>query len=51
MRQQLIRRWQMSRLSQRLADASQHTDDERREAGRETVAKLVRRLPRPGEST
>lgn len=44
MRRRLVRRWRQSRLGRRVADASHRTEDERREAGREAVIGLVRRI-------
>ena len=50
-RDRLLRRWRNSHLGRRLGDAAQMPDDMRREAGREVVGRLVRRIrnlePRP----
>ena len=45
-RDRLLRRWRQSRLTRRVADASGAPEDERRRAGREAVARLVRRVTR-----
>jgi hypothetical protein len=45
-RDRLLRRWRQSRLTRRLAEASSAPEDERRKVGRETVARLVRRVTR-----
>jgi hypothetical protein len=44
MRRRLLRRWRQSRLGRRISDAAHATEDDRREAGRATVARLVRRI-------
>jgi Family of unknown function (DUF5752) len=43
-RRRVMRRWRQSRLGRRLADAADGTERDRREAGREAVAGLVRRI-------
>jgi len=45
-RERLLRRWRMSTLARRLADAGGVPDPSRREAGREAVTRLVRRVRR-----
>lgn len=44
MGRRVVRRWRQSRLGRRVADAARRTEDERREAGREAVIGLVRRI-------
>lgn len=46
-RDRLMRRWRQSHLARRLAEASGSPEDVRREAGRDAVARLVRRVTRP----
>ena len=43
-RDRLIRRWRTSHLGRRLGDAAELPDEVRREAGREVVGRLVRRM-------
>ena len=50
-RGRLSRRWQQSQLGLRLARATAAPEDERREAGREAIARLVRRRTREGDGT
>jgi len=45
-RERLLRRWRMSTLARRLADAGGVPDPSRREAGRDAVTRLVRRVRR-----
>jgi hypothetical protein len=45
-RDRLMRRWRQSQLARRLAEASASPEDVRREAGRDAVARLVRRVTR-----
>jgi hypothetical protein len=40
----LLRRWRQSRIGRRIHEASNAPEDTRREAGRATVARLVRRI-------
>jgi hypothetical protein len=51
MRERALRLWRLNRLGERIAAASLSTEGERREAGREAVSKLVRRISRSGEDT
>lgn len=44
LRRRVIRRWKQSRLGRRVAEAATRSDEERREAGREAVLGLVRRI-------
>jgi hypothetical protein len=44
MRRTLVRRWRLSRIGGRLADASRQSPGERERAGREAIAHLTRRL-------
>jgi hypothetical protein len=46
MRRRLLRRWRRSRLGQRVGEAATVPEDQRREAGRAAVARLVRRIQR-----
>lgn len=48
-RRRVLRRWRFNRLGQRVAAASHSTEKERLDAGREVVARLVRRINRPGD--
>jgi hypothetical protein len=50
LRRRVLRRWRQNRLRSRIAAASGHTENERREHGRAAVAGLVRRMTR-GEDT
>lgn len=50
-RERLLRRWRNSHLGRRLGDAAEMPDDIRREAGREVVGRLVRRMRKLGPST
>ena len=50
-RERLTRRWRQSRLARRLAEASAAPEDVRREVAREAMARLVRRVTRPGDGT
>jgi len=43
-RERLLRRWRNSHLGRRLGDAAEMPDEMRREAGREVVGRLVRRM-------
>src|SRR5258706_321296 len=43
-RDRLLRRWRTSHLGRRLGDAAEQPDEVRREAGREVVGRLVRRM-------
>lgn len=43
-RERLLRRWRNSHLGRRLGDAAEMPDEIRREAGREVVGRLVRRM-------
>ena len=43
-RERLLRRWRNSHLGRRLGDAAEMPDEVRREAGREVVGRLVRRM-------
>ena len=45
-RERVLRRWRMSTLPRRLADAGRSPDVSRREAGRDAVTRLVRRVRR-----
>lgn len=46
LRRQLLRRWRQSRLSRRVSEAALASEDERREAGHDAVARFVRRITR-----
>lgn len=46
-RSRLLRRWRQSHLGRHLTDVARLPDDLRREAGRQAVAQLVRRMRRP----
>ncbi len=48
-RERLLRRWRRGRIARRVTDATAVPEDARREAGREAIARLVRRTQRPGE--
>ena len=48
-RERLLRKWRMSTLARRLADAGGVPDPSRRDAGREAVTRLVKRVRRAGE--
>ncbi len=48
-RARLLQRWRRSLIARRVSDATAAPEDERREAGREAIARLVRRTQRPGE--
>ena len=43
-RERLCKRWKRSRLARRIADAGATPEDDRRRAGREVVARLVKRV-------
>jgi hypothetical protein len=45
-RRRLLQRWRRSRLGRQVTEAAQAPEDVRREAGREAVARLVRRMTR-----
>ena len=47
MRRRLLRRWRQSRLGRRISEAATAPEAVRREAGRATVAHLVRRITQP----
>lgn len=49
-RAQLGRRWRRSQIGRRMTDAAIVPQDVRREAGREAVARLLRRRPRDGDA-
>lgn len=44
MRRRLLRRWRTSRLGRNVGEAAAATEDQRREVGRDVVARLVRRI-------
>lgn len=44
MRRRLLQRWRRSRIGRRVSEAATAPEDTRREAGRATVARLVRRI-------
>ena len=44
MRRRLLQRWRRSRIGRRISEAATAPEDTRREAGRATVARLVRRI-------
>jgi Family of unknown function (DUF5752) len=44
LRRSLVRRWRLSRIGGRLADATHQSPDERERAGREVIAQLARRM-------
>jgi len=46
LRRQLLKRWRQSRISRRVSEAAHASEDERREAGHDAVARFVRRLTR-----
>lgn len=48
-RSQLLRRWRRSQITRRLSHASESPELDRREAGRQAVASLMRRRPRAGK--
>src|SRR5262245_4706622 len=48
MRRSLLRRWRQSRLGRRVREAATAPEGIRREAGRATVARLVRRITKTG---
>lgn len=50
LRDRVLRRWKRRRLGSRVADAARAPEGTRREAQREAVSKLVRRMTRPGSS-
>jgi hypothetical protein len=50
-RAQLHRRWRQSRIARQVTEAAASPEDARREAGRQAVARLVRRVTRPDESS
>jgi hypothetical protein len=50
-RARLLRRWQRSRLARRVTDATAAPEDVRREAGRQAVARFMRRVKRAGETS
>jgi len=47
MRRRLLRRWRQGRISRRVSEAAGASAEVRREAGRSTVARLVRRIHKP----
>ena len=49
MRKRLLRRWRQSRLGRRVGEAAGATEDQRREVGRDVVARLVRRITTSSE--
>ena len=49
-RRRVVRRWRQSRLGRRVAEAAADTEHARREAGREAVVGLVRRITRSEDS-
>ena len=51
MRDRALKLWRLNRLGERIAAAALSTENERREAGRDAVSKLVRRISRSGEDT
>jgi len=51
MRRRLVRRWRRSQLGARVGTAAGSPEDERREEGRTVVARLARRLARPGSES
>ena len=51
MRRRLVRRWRRSRLGARVGTVAGSPEDERREEGRTVVARLARRLARPGSES
>jgi hypothetical protein len=50
-RAQLLRRWRRSQIARRLSEGSAATEFERREVGRQAIARLVRRRPSPGDAS
>jgi hypothetical protein len=50
-RTQLHRRWRQSRIARQVTEAAASPEDARREVGRRVVARLVRRVKRPDESS
>jgi hypothetical protein len=46
-RRRAVRRWRQSRLGRRITEASERPEQDRRDAGREVVAGLVRRITQP----
>jgi hypothetical protein len=50
MRSRLLRRWRQSRIGRRISEAATAPEDARREAGRATVARLVRRITKAESS-
>ncbi len=51
MRRRLLRRWRQSRIGRRISEAAGAHEDARREAGRATVARLVRRIKNTGPTS
>jgi hypothetical protein len=50
LRRRVLGRWRRGQIGRRVARAAGRTEEERREAGREAVAGLVRRLQRGGDA-